>query len=143
MKEIYMKLIGLAVVAAVIICLGLGVYFQQQQIQSLNKEIGSLEGDLKVATQANEYASALEELQGKLSSGFAKVAAENAASLQALQQGVNKQNEDLRKALSTVPCANEPVPDIAICVLQPSKCRGGEGKGDDLGTSGTLTSTKP
>ena len=143
MNGLYVKLIAAAVVASVILCLGLGCYFQYQTIQGLNKKVGKLEGDLLQATTANNYANALAELQSSLNSGFAKAAAKNAESLQALQQGVSKQNESLKKALAGVPCANERVPDIAICVLQPSKCAGNEGKGIGDSTVGVVANTKP
>ena len=143
MNGLYVKLIAAAVVASVILCLGLGCYFQYQTIQNLNKTVGKLEGDLNLATATNNYANALAELQSSLNSGFAKAAAKNAESLQALQQGVSKQNESLKKALAGIPCANEHVPDIAICVLQPSKCTGGEGKGIGDGTVGVVASTEP
>ena len=143
MNGLYVKLIAAAVVASVIICLGLGNYYQYQSIQALNQTVGKLEGDLLQATTANNYANALAELQSSLNSGFAKAAAKNAESLQSLQQGVTKQNESLKKALAGIPCANERVPDIAICVLQPSKCAGSEGKGIGDGTVGVVASTEP
>ena len=143
MNSLYVKLIAAAVVASVILCLGLGCYSQYQTIQNLNQTVGKLEVNLKQATTANAYADALAELQSSLNSGFAKAAAKNAESLQALQQGVSKQNESLKKALAGVPCANERVPDIAICVLQPSKCTGSEGKGISDSPVGVIASTKP
>ena len=143
MNGLYVKVIAAAVVASVILCLGQGCYFQYQTIQKLNQTVGKLEGDLLQATTANNYANALAELQSSLNNGFAKAAAKNAESLQSLQQGVTKQNESLKKALAGVPCANERVPDIAICVLQPSKCAGSEGKGIGDGTIGVVASTEP
>lgn len=143
MNGLYVKVIAAAVVASVILCLGLGCYFQYQTIQKLNQTVGKLEGDLKQATAANAYADALAELQSSLNSGFAKAAAKNAESLQSLQQGVTKENESLKKALINIPCANERVPDIAICVLQPSKCAGSKGKGTGDGTVGVVASTEP
>lgn len=142
MNGLYVKLIAAAVVASVILCLGLGVYSQYQTIQNLNQTVGKLEVDLKQATTANAYADALAELQKDLNDGFAKAAVKNAESLQVIQQGVTKQNESLKKALAGVPCANERVPDIAICVLQPSKCTGSEGKGIGDGTTGVVARTE-
>ena len=78
MNGLYVKLIAAAVVASVILCLGLGCYFQYQTIQNLNQTVGKLEGDLNLATATNNYANALAELQSSLNSGFAKAAAKNA-----------------------------------------------------------------
>ncbi len=142
MNTLYTKLIGIAAVCGIVLVLGIGLYVQHKEIQGLNQTVGRLNDDLKAAKTANDYNNALLDLNTKLNEGFAKLAATNAAAVQEIQQGVSKQNDKLKKALSNTPCANELVPDIAICVLQPSKCSGSPAKGTDDSSSRLATGTK-